>query len=258
MSEAPGEPRGVSHGMCPDCDGHFERLWGGISLAEYLDELPQPVAVVDAGARVAAVNRRMSELTGRSSDELRGLLAGEAMTCVHSRLPEGCGGTVHCRECAIRRTVVEVAKTGRPVEGVPAYLDAKGARFGMTVGVRPGEVGFVVTLDEVTPLLSTQVWHPAPGTAEIRVEGSVDLAAVGPLCAAATELDVACKVRLDFQRVRDLSDLAVTRLATELGRAVGSYALVGLPDHHQRVLRYIGLDPTDLSRRGPERRAATP
>ena len=248
IREASADSGHVSHGICPACDRHFERMWGGISLAEYLDELEEPVAVVDADARVCTANLRMAELTGRARGELRGLLAGEAVACVHSRLPEGCGGTVHCRECAIRRTVGEVARTGRAVEGVESYLDAKGARFGMTVGVRPGEVGFVVTLRELTPLMSTRVWHPAPGTAEVSVEGAVDLAAVGPLCAVATELDVAWKVRLDFQRVRQLSDLAVARLATELGEATGRFSLVGLPEHHQRVLRYIGVDPADLSR----------
>jgi hypothetical protein len=46
----PDEGSGVSHGMCAACDQHFERLWGGMTLGEYLDELPHPILFVDTDA----------------------------------------------------------------------------------------------------------------------------------------------------------------------------------------------------------------
>ena len=77
------------------------------------------------------------------------LTGGEALACVHSRLPEGCGKTVHCRECAVRRTVGEVARTGRPKERVPAYLDTPEGRTDLRLSAKPAKAGIVqVTIEE--------------------------------------------------------------------------------------------------------------
>ncbi len=85
----------------------------------------------------------------RRVDEVRGLKDCEALACAHSRLPEGCGRTVHCRECAVRRTVQEVARTGRAREHVPAYLDTDAGRVDLRIGVRLVGNGVVrVTVEE--------------------------------------------------------------------------------------------------------------
>ena len=54
---------------------------------------------------------------------MRGLLGGEFMECKWARLPEGCGQTVHCAACAIRRTVMDTMATGQAHEDVPAVLN---------------------------------------------------------------------------------------------------------------------------------------
>lgn len=141
----------VSHGMCPPCGEHFERLWGGMKLSEYLDTLGSPVLVVDGEGRVIAASREAARILGRERDELRGLLGGEALACVHSRLPEGCGRTVHCRECTIRRAVNQVAGTGRSLRRVPAYLDTDAGRVQLRIAVRD-EGGLVhVVVEEMAP-----------------------------------------------------------------------------------------------------------
>src|SRR5512138_3623438 len=97
-----GKATDVSHGMCKPCADHFGKLWEGMGLGEYLDELPHAVVVLDADARVLAANARAAPFLDRPPEESRGLLAGEAVACARSRLPGGCGKTVHCRDCAIR------------------------------------------------------------------------------------------------------------------------------------------------------------
>ena len=141
----------VSHGMCRSCADLYERLWNGMPLSEYLDTLDQPVIVVNGDGCVMGANQKLAHVLGRERADLRGLMGGEAFACVHSLLPEGCGKTVHCRECTIRRTVEKVAKTGRPVEKVPAYLDTKDGRVNLRISVKAKDGLVRVIVDELKP-----------------------------------------------------------------------------------------------------------
>jgi PAS domain-containing protein len=125
----------VSHGMCRACEEHFVRLWNGISLSEYLDDIPEPILVLDGDGRVLAANQKLADRIGRDRRELAGGLPGQAFACVRSRLPEGCGRTVHCRECTIRRTVEHVRETGRPLHSVPAWLETDAGRVPLRISV---------------------------------------------------------------------------------------------------------------------------
>ena len=150
IRQAPGSPAGdVSHGMCPECGDHFERLWKGMSLSDYLDGLPQAIIVVNGDGRVVAANQKLAALFGKEKAELRGLLGGEAFACVHSRLPEGCGKTIHCRDCTIRRAVTRVAGTGVARERIPAYLDTKDGRVHLRISVTPRKGLVRVTVEEL-------------------------------------------------------------------------------------------------------------
>ncbi len=143
----------VSHGMCPECSVYFEKLWAGMPLGEYLDDLPVPILVMNGEGRIIAANTEMATLIGRSPGDLRGLQGGEAFACVFSKLPEGCGKTVHCRECTIRRAVTKVAETGVPMERIPAYLDTAQGRIDLRISVKQksGLVKVVVEEMKRTP-----------------------------------------------------------------------------------------------------------
>ncbi len=141
----------VSHGMCPSCADHYERLWKGMPLSEYLDTIDRPVVVVNGDGCVVAANQKLAAMLGRERADMRGLLGGEAFACVHSLLPEGCGKTVHCRECTIRRTVEKVAKTGRAVEKVPAYLQTKEGRVALRVSVKAKDGLVRIVVEEMKP-----------------------------------------------------------------------------------------------------------
>lgn len=137
----------VSHGMCPACAEHFGKLWKGMSLSEYLDTLEAPVIVVDGDARVIGANQELAKVLGRTRASLPGLRAGEAFACVHSRLPEGCGRTVHCRECTIRRGITQVHETGKPLREVPAWLESESGRMELTLSIT-AEQGLVKVVVE--------------------------------------------------------------------------------------------------------------
>jgi PAS domain-containing protein len=140
----------VSHGMCEACGLHFARLWAGMPVGEYLDDLDRPVVLLDGDGRVIAMNSKLATLIGAEQDGVQGLTGGEAFACVHSRLPEGCGRTVHCRECAVRRTVETVARTGKAQERVPAYLDVEAGRIDLRITAKPAKAGIVqVKIEEM-------------------------------------------------------------------------------------------------------------
>ena len=95
----------TSHGMCKECFNYFMEQIKGLSLDKYLDKFETPVLIVNKDCRVVASNEIARNVTGKSQNEVFGLLNGEAMECVYARLPEGCGNVIHCETCAIRNTL---------------------------------------------------------------------------------------------------------------------------------------------------------
>jgi len=117
---------GVTHGMCKPCGEYFGAQWKGMSFGAYLERFLFPVVLFDADVRVVAMNTPAGAVLGREPGSVVGLLGGEALECVHARLPGGCGKTVHCLTCAVRRAVVETHQTGKPLNGVEATLRRAG------------------------------------------------------------------------------------------------------------------------------------
>jgi len=113
---------GVSYGVCQNCIPRLVKDLGQ-SLSEFLDELSIPIMVVQEDLRVVAGNQTSRKLSPEPMEEIFGRLCGEVIGCTHSREPKGCGQTVHCPNCAIRRSVVHTIETGRSCLQVLAYQD---------------------------------------------------------------------------------------------------------------------------------------
>ena len=125
-------PAPVTHGLCRRCE---KRLVAdiGIPIHRFLEDLETPVTLVQAdtpvllvdvndGGRVTSANRSALGATGRHEAPADRPLVGEVFECANASLPEGCGRTVHCSACAIRRSLEETWATGRPLDRVPATL----------------------------------------------------------------------------------------------------------------------------------------
>ncbi len=79
--------------------------------------------LLDQDRRVRKVNRVAVEMTGRSQEEMIGLLAGEALRCIHTLDdPAGCGYSPACDRCVVRNTVLDTLETGRAHHGVEATV----------------------------------------------------------------------------------------------------------------------------------------
>ena len=119
----PGESEEqISHGICRNClDGVMAGM--GESLDEFLDSLRAPVFVVDNDGRMVTANNLGQNAVSKDLGQVTGVFGGEVFGCSYSKLPGGCGETLHCQSCAIRTTVMRTFETGEPCIRVPACQD---------------------------------------------------------------------------------------------------------------------------------------
>jgi hypothetical protein len=117
----PRTERRVTRSICPACREHFA-FQMGVPLQSYLDSLPVPIFVVDDDVVVQAANKSGYSLLQKGPDQVLKRLGGIVFECAYARLPEGCGRTVHCTACAIRRSVAHTYETGESLENVPALM----------------------------------------------------------------------------------------------------------------------------------------
>jgi hypothetical protein len=139
--------RPVSHGICEKC-GRTVHFQEGVPLQEFLDALEAPVLAVDSDVLVKVANRRARTLLKKDDADIVDRRGGDVFACTHARLPGGCGKTVHCSGCTIRRTVMETDQTGRAFLQVPAYLrqGQPGSENEICLYVSTEKVGDVVLL----------------------------------------------------------------------------------------------------------------
>jgi hypothetical protein len=140
--------------MCQECSEKF-RAQGGLTLRDYLDTLSVPVLMVDSNVIVKIANRAARELMGKQASEVEAYLCGQVFECVYSRLPGGCGQTVHCSACTIRKCVTHTFTTGETLTDVPAYINQRlaGKSFHIDLHISTQRVWNVVLLrvDRITP-----------------------------------------------------------------------------------------------------------
>jgi PAS domain-containing protein len=112
----------ITHGICDECKDNLD-FQMGVDLQIFLDSLGAPILVVNGEGAVVTGNGPARTLLGKGLAEVEGYKGGEVFECEHARLPEGCGNTVHCSGCVIRKTVMETYETGKSFQKVPATLD---------------------------------------------------------------------------------------------------------------------------------------
>ncbi len=112
----------TSHGLCPVCQEALVSQEWGVPLDRHIDSIPVPILLVDGSNTVVTMNATAREMLGEKSDAAAKRLFGQVFDCVHSRLLEGCGRTIHCLGCAIRRSVATTFETGEPQILIPATL----------------------------------------------------------------------------------------------------------------------------------------
>jgi hypothetical protein len=97
-------------------------------LIDYLEHLVVPVMLVDRFGKVRTANTKAQALFQKNLSKIVGFNGGNVFECAHAKRPEGCGATIHCSGCTIRRTVMDTFSSGKSNLGVPAYVDAASHR----------------------------------------------------------------------------------------------------------------------------------
>jgi hypothetical protein len=112
----------ITHGICENCSTNL-LFQMGVELRVFLDSLKLPVVVVNRRGTVVTANHQATTLLRKGLPEIEGYKGGEVFECAYARLPEGCGKTMHCSGCTIRKTVMETFGTGTSFLRVPATLN---------------------------------------------------------------------------------------------------------------------------------------
>ncbi len=140
-----------SHGICKSCAAaHFK--FNPLDVENVLDQFTYPILVVGPDGEVETANLAALKLLQKERSEIRNRLGGDIFGCIHSTEPGGCGKTVHCLTCTVRRTVEKVMSTGTPVYKVPATLkimdkvDEKDIRYLISAEKATGVV--ILTLED--------------------------------------------------------------------------------------------------------------
>ncbi len=107
--------------LCQSC-AEFLVFQMGVPLQKFLDSLPAPIFMVDNDATVVAANSKGYGLLHKGPEQVLRRLSGQVFECAYARLEQGCGRTVHCSGCAIRRSIYHTSETGESLSAVPATL----------------------------------------------------------------------------------------------------------------------------------------
>ena len=111
----------ITHGICRICIAKlFTEM--KIDVKKYLDSLPAPVLMVDHDGIIKTGNKAALSMLKKDLSRVENFKGGDVFECVYASLPEGCGKTVHCSGCTIRKSVMATFETGRPLYRSPAYL----------------------------------------------------------------------------------------------------------------------------------------
>ena len=139
----------VSHGVCLEClRAKYSQFLS--SFDEFFESISHPVMVVDEGSRLIYANEPARAFAGKELEEIRDIAGGEFIDCIYASSPEGCGQTIHCQSCVIRKEVAKTAITGHAAKRVPALVDV--SRYTGDERVR-----FLISTEKVEDIVVVQI-----------------------------------------------------------------------------------------------------
>lgn len=145
----------ISHGICHSC---AERLWGeeGTQLQKFLASLGVPALLVDKAGKVQLVNQDLLEMAHKTREDVEGRFNGEVFDCWNADQPGGCGFTVKCSACVVRRTVLDTYDSGAGRARVPVTLKVRKNGVGR-------DVDFLLTTEKAGDRVLVRIDPPEVG-----------------------------------------------------------------------------------------------
>lgn len=84
-------------------------------LDSIFDLAPTPMLLLDKDGFVEAINNACAEVTGRTKDEMIGLRAGNAFSCINVHRGSECSTNDECNKCIFKNTAIETLMAGAGV-----------------------------------------------------------------------------------------------------------------------------------------------
>lgn len=131
----------ITHGICIGCADKVY-LEMEKDLRSFLDGLAAPVVVVNETGSVETANKRAQMFLGKDLSGLEGYKGGDVFECAYAKLPEGCGNTIHCSGCTIRRTIMDTFQSGKGHLRTPAVLNR-------ATPADPEKIDFLISTEKV-------------------------------------------------------------------------------------------------------------
>jgi hypothetical protein len=138
----------VSHGICVRCRQQFFKKDAGVSLQTFIDTFSFPVFVMGNSLQPIAVNKSGLESSHLASQITNDTTLGNIVECERARLPGGCGKTVHCSGCVLRKTLEHTNQTGDPAFMVPAAIYTNSQEVVLYVSTLKADGRIFVKLDK--------------------------------------------------------------------------------------------------------------
>src|SRR5208282_4252287 len=107
-----------AYDVCPECQEAYQRQLTGQELEKFKKAVEFPVILMNKDLRVLASNESCLKRLCGGEPQPQGLLGGEFFGCQNAQMPERCGGTPSCLQCAFRRVAQATLKTGKDQKNV--------------------------------------------------------------------------------------------------------------------------------------------
>jgi transcriptional regulator with PAS, ATPase and Fis domain len=143
-----GSERAITHGICDQCVDNI-RFQQGADVQDILDSLDTPVLVIDADDRIEMLNQKARDRLNITSDRFKGKKRGQVFECQYARSPEGCGRSVHCSGCAMRRAILDTLETGRCHSRDAAPLKYEDSETKFTISTEKAGDAVLLRIDEI-------------------------------------------------------------------------------------------------------------
>ena len=144
--------RRIADSVCGNCSESFV-FQMGVPLQTFIDSLQAPIFVVDGDVVVQAANKWGYAMLKKDATQVLKQLGGVVFECAYARLPGGCGRTVHCSGCAIRRSVYHTMETGKSLTRVAAILNCGEAP-------EPGKIAMHISTEKMGNIVLLRVDAP--------------------------------------------------------------------------------------------------
>jgi hypothetical protein len=112
-----------------------------------LRELPLAVAIANSQFKIEMINIAAQHFFGLSNEEAASHMCGDVFKCVNASLPGGCGATLHCEKCILRKSIF-MAFQGEVVSRLKGKFTV----------LQDGEIKPLTLLVTAAPKMMQEIW----------------------------------------------------------------------------------------------------